>query len=159
MNSLDTNKVKKATEIQMPLVSTILLSIIFPFLTIGQVSVEWSNYPGGVAMAVDQQHHIYSANWDYNPGGDITLTKRACNGSVLWNIAMAICYGEMFLNLLLKALIPKKYWSTMMIIYMFWVQGPDQMGKLPELKSLTPMASQCGHTMTQMELEHQKISS
>lgn len=85
MNSLVTNKINKVKEMRMPFVSTILLSIIFPFLTIAQVNVEWSNYPGGVALAVDQEHHIYSANWDYNPGGDITLTKRACNGSVVWN--------------------------------------------------------------------------
>ena len=85
MKSLKKVKKIKANIMQMPLINTILLSIIFPFLTIAQVNVEWSSYPGGVTLAADQQHNIYSANWDYNPGGDITLTKRACNGSVLWN--------------------------------------------------------------------------
>ena len=85
MKSLKKFKKIKANIMQMTLVNTILLSIIFPFLTTAQVNVEWSSYPGGVTLAADQQHNIYSANWDYNPGGDITLTKRACNGSVLWN--------------------------------------------------------------------------
>lgn len=74
-----------ADTIQMLPFSTVLF-VIFPFLTIAQVNVEWSNYPGGVALTVDQQHNIYSANWDYNPAGDITLTKRSCNGNVLWNV-------------------------------------------------------------------------
>ncbi len=52
-----------------------------------QVNVDWSNYPGGETVATDRQNHIYSASWDYNPGGDITLTKRNCSGSVLWNAA------------------------------------------------------------------------
>jgi hypothetical protein len=82
---LKSTKLMKAKEGQTPLISTIILSIISPFLGAGQVNVEWSNGPGGVALAVDQQHSIYSANWDYNPGGDITLTKRGCNGSVLWS--------------------------------------------------------------------------
>lgn len=69
----------------MALMGAVLLSIIFPFQITSQVNVDWSNYPGGVALAVDQQHNIYSANWDYNPGGDITITKRSCNGSVIWN--------------------------------------------------------------------------
>jgi hypothetical protein len=70
---------------QMPSIFTILLSLIFSFEISSQVNVAWSNYPGGVVLAVDQDHGIYSANWDYNPGGDITLTKRMCNGNVLWN--------------------------------------------------------------------------
>jgi hypothetical protein len=79
------NEIMKTKVMRNPLIGTLLLLITFPFLTNAQVSVKWSNYPGGVALAVDQQHNIYSANWDYNPGGDITLTKRACNGNVLWN--------------------------------------------------------------------------
>lgn len=55
------------------------------FCANAQVSLEWSNYPGGVSVAVDQLHQVYSVNWDYNPGGDITLTKRNSSGTVLWN--------------------------------------------------------------------------
>ncbi|WP_396182839.1 T9SS type A sorting domain-containing protein [Flavobacterium sp.] len=61
------------------------LLFFFSFLTYAQVNVEWSNYPGGVSVAVNQLHEVYSANWDYNPAGDITLTKRNSSGSILWN--------------------------------------------------------------------------
>ena len=52
-----------------------------------QVNVSWSNYPGGVAVATDSYNNVYTANWDYNPAGDITLTKRNQSGSILWNAA------------------------------------------------------------------------
>jgi len=84
MNSLK-NTIMKEKIMLEPLLCTILLFSIIPFLTMAQVNVAWSNYPGGVALATDQQHGIFTANWDYNPGGDITLTKRSCNGNVLWN--------------------------------------------------------------------------
>jgi len=57
----------------------------FSFISSAQVSVEWSNYPGGTALAVNQLHQVYTANWDYNPGGDITLTKRNSSGTILWS--------------------------------------------------------------------------
>lgn len=57
----------------------------FSLCTQAQVNVEWSNYPGGVSVAVNQLHEVYSANWDYNPGGDITLTKRNASGTILWS--------------------------------------------------------------------------
>lgn len=53
--------------------------------TQAQVNVEWSNYPGGVSVAVNSSHEVYSVNWDYNPAGDITLTKRNSSGTVLWS--------------------------------------------------------------------------
>lgn len=64
---------------------TVIVLILLPLLVQAQVAVEWSNEPGGVALAVDQSNNIYSANWDYNAAGDITLTKRNSDGSVLWN--------------------------------------------------------------------------
>lgn len=57
----------------------------FSLFTQAQVNLEWSNYPGGVSVAVNQLHDVYSANWEYNPGGDITLTKRNASGIVLWS--------------------------------------------------------------------------
>ncbi len=68
-----------------PLPIVILFLLAFSFLSNAQVSIAWSNAPGGDALAVDQLHNVYSAIWDYNPGGDITLTKRNTNGVVLWN--------------------------------------------------------------------------
>jgi len=53
--------------------------------SIAQVTVDWSNFPGGVSIATDLSNNVYTANWDYNPAGDITLTKRNASGVVLWN--------------------------------------------------------------------------
>ena len=64
---------------------TAMVLLLLPLLAQSQVTIEWSNEPGGVAIAVDQTNHVYSANWDYNPAGDITLTKRNSNGIVLWS--------------------------------------------------------------------------
>ena len=49
-----------------------------------QVAVSWFNFPGGVAIATDAADNVYTANWDYNPAGDITLTKRNSFGEILW---------------------------------------------------------------------------
>lgn len=46
--------------------------------------VSWVNFPGGVSVASDGAGNVYTANWDYNPAGDILLTKRDANGNVLW---------------------------------------------------------------------------
>ncbi len=64
---------------------TAMVLLLLPLQTQAQVNIEWSNEPGGVALAVDQANHVYSANWDYNPAGDITLTKRNSDGIVLWS--------------------------------------------------------------------------
>lgn len=52
-----------------------------------QVSVSWTNDPGGVAAATDASNNVYTANWDYSPGGDITLTKRNAAGTTVWQSA------------------------------------------------------------------------
>ena len=51
-----------------------------------QVQISWFNYPGGVAVATDASDNVYTANWDYNSGGDITLTKRNSSGNILWEV-------------------------------------------------------------------------
>ncbi|MBL0339698.1 MAG: T9SS type A sorting domain-containing protein [Bacteroidetes bacterium] len=52
-----------------------------------QVNVDWYNYPGGVAVATNNNFDVYTVNWDYNPSGDITLTKRDSSGLILWDSA------------------------------------------------------------------------
>ena len=54
--------------------------------TNAQVQVAWFNYPGGVSVATDASNNVYTANWDYNAGGDITLTKRDAAGNILWEV-------------------------------------------------------------------------
>jgi hypothetical protein len=64
-----------------------ILFFSLPFLSKAQVVVEWSNAPGGVALATDQLNNVYSAEWDYNPGGDISLTKRNAAGNIFWTVS------------------------------------------------------------------------
>ncbi len=59
--------------------------ILMSSVTQAQVAVDWFNYPGGVGIATDSANNVYTANWDYNPAGDITLTKRNPAGTILWN--------------------------------------------------------------------------
>jgi hypothetical protein len=68
---------------------TLLLIVGLSFLqliTSAQVTVDWYNYPNGVSVATDNQNNVYTAYWDYNPAGDITLTKRNATGTVLWSV-------------------------------------------------------------------------
>ena len=34
---------------------------------------------------MDSANNVYTANWDYNAAGDITLTKRNAAGNILWD--------------------------------------------------------------------------
>ncbi len=64
-----------------------LISIALALVTASswaQVQSTWVNFPGGVAVARDAADNVYTANWDYNPAGDITLTKRNPAGAVMW---------------------------------------------------------------------------
>lgn len=49
-----------------------------------QVQTTWFTEPGGVAVARDAADQVFTATWDYNPAGDITVTKRNPAGAVLW---------------------------------------------------------------------------
>jgi len=69
----------------MKAVSAILA--LLPVLGFSQPSLNWDNYPGGVSVAADAQNNVYSVNWDYNPAGDITLTKRDDAGNILWEVS------------------------------------------------------------------------
>lgn len=64
----------------------ISLFMLTSVLTYAQVQVAWFNYPGGVSVATDGSNNVYTANWDYNAGGDITLTKRDASGNILWEV-------------------------------------------------------------------------
>ncbi len=61
-----------------------LISLVLP--ANAQVQVAWFNYPGGVSVATDASNNVYTANWDSNLGGDITLTKRDASGNILWEV-------------------------------------------------------------------------
>jgi|GEM_PF-1492312 len=68
-----------------------LLSGFYVFLLVlisielsGQATVAWVNYPNAVCVTANDENQVYSAYWDYNPAGDITLTKRSPNGDIIW---------------------------------------------------------------------------
>jgi hypothetical protein len=65
----------------------IAILILMPFIGFTQAFVDWSNYPGGVSVAADASNNVYSSYWDYNPAGDIYLTKRSAAGNVIWEVS------------------------------------------------------------------------
>lgn len=67
----------------MKKIITLLTVLGFNFLS-AQVSVEWSNFPSGVALSLDSSDNVYTAYWDSNPAGDISIVKRNSAGSVVW---------------------------------------------------------------------------
>jgi hypothetical protein len=56
----------------------------FASLALAQTTVEWSQAYRGFAIAVDTQHNVFTVDYDYNPAGDIILSKRDAGGSLLW---------------------------------------------------------------------------
>lgn len=46
--------------------------------------INWTESSGGVSIAVDLSDNVYTVAYDYNPAGDIYLTKRDLNGNLLW---------------------------------------------------------------------------
>jgi hypothetical protein len=67
-------------------ISLLLLLTSLSTIISAQATVVWNNYPGGVSIAIDQAENVFTANWDFNPAGDITLTKRDNNGNILWEV-------------------------------------------------------------------------
>ncbi len=63
----------------------ILFAVLSTLCMQAQVSVNWFNYPAGVSIAADDSDNVYTAYWDSNPAGDITLTKRNSAGVILWD--------------------------------------------------------------------------
>lgn len=49
-------------------------------------TLTWSVQPRGVAIAADAAENVFTVDWDYNPAGDITLTKTAPNGVTLFSV-------------------------------------------------------------------------
>jgi uncharacterized repeat protein (TIGR01451 family) len=49
-------------------------------------TLAWSVPPRGVAIAADAAENVFTVDWDYNPAGDIYLTKTAPNGVTLFTV-------------------------------------------------------------------------
>jgi len=61
-----------------------------------QVTVDWTQPVGGLSIALDPQNNVFGVNYDYNLGGDITLTKHASDGTLLWDTAFDQTSTTMF---------------------------------------------------------------
>lgn len=77
------NNINKSENMKKIITSLIVLGFNFSF---AQVSVEWSNFPSGVALGLDSLENVYTAYWDSNPAGDISIVKRNSSGSVVWEV-------------------------------------------------------------------------
>ncbi|MCU0414745.1 MAG: T9SS type A sorting domain-containing protein [Ignavibacteriaceae bacterium] len=62
----------------------VLLIILLTTHSITQVNVQWVQNTRGVSIAVDGQDNVYTVDYDYNPAGDIYLTKRDAQGNFIW---------------------------------------------------------------------------
>ena len=74
----------------MPMLRLLLVGTVLLFrgiATHAQVTVDWVQPLNGLAIALDQENNVFTVNFDSNLGGDITLTKRASTGSLIWNAA------------------------------------------------------------------------
>ena len=63
----------------------ILLCVIFSSLSsLAQAAVEWVRPTEGVSVAVDNADNVYTLNYTYALGAEMTLTKRGPDGALLW---------------------------------------------------------------------------
>ncbi len=64
-----------------------LITALLAVPAISQVNVNWVQSTAGVSIAVDNSHNVYTVNYEYAQGGDITLTKRNSSGQLQWQSA------------------------------------------------------------------------
>jgi hypothetical protein len=62
-----------------------LLILMSPLFAQSQAAVDWNEPTRGVSIALDKYNNVFTVDWDYNPAGDITLTKRDANGNFKWD--------------------------------------------------------------------------
>ncbi|MCU0406304.1 MAG: hypothetical protein MUE64_04905 [Ignavibacteriaceae bacterium] len=62
----------------------VLLIILLTTHSNAQVNVQWVQNTRGVSISVDGQDNVYTVDYDYNPAGDIYLTKRDAQGNFIW---------------------------------------------------------------------------
>lgn len=58
--------------------------LLFPWHTMGQVTEIWEQPTGGVMVAVDSLNNVYTLNYEYNLGAEMSLTKRDKDGNLIW---------------------------------------------------------------------------
>lgn len=61
----------------------LVLFLLMASASFAQV-IHWTQSTGGVSIAIDNSDNVFTVAYDYNPAGDIYLTKRDLNGILLW---------------------------------------------------------------------------
>ncbi len=64
--------------------SLFLSGVLLASSIVAQPTVEWVEFTRGVSIATDADENVYTADWEYNPAGDIYLTKRNTDGVLQW---------------------------------------------------------------------------
>ncbi len=65
---------------------SILLATI-PLYIHAQVTLDWQQFLGGVSITTDAVDNVYTISWDYNPAGDIYLSKHDAAGNFQWTVS------------------------------------------------------------------------
>jgi hypothetical protein len=60
------------------------LVLLLSAISYGQINTAWVQDTEGVSITVDANNNVYTVYYEYNPAGDIFLTKRDTDGNFLW---------------------------------------------------------------------------
>jgi len=64
-----------------------ILLVVIPIFIQAQVTLNWQQFLGGLSIATDAVDNVYTVNWDYNPAGDIYLSKHDAAGNFQWTVS------------------------------------------------------------------------
>jgi hypothetical protein len=64
----------------------LVLMLAIPIISGGQSNIIWVQNTRGVSITSDNTGNVYTADYDYNPAGDIYLTKRDSGGNFAWEV-------------------------------------------------------------------------
>lgn len=62
----------------------VFMAGLLPAVAFADVTLDWLEPTRGVSIAVDAFDNVFTVDYEYNPAGDITLTKRSASGALLW---------------------------------------------------------------------------
>lgn len=65
----------------------LLLLLALPIFVHAQVTLDWQQFTGGLSLTTDNIDNVYTISWDYNPAGDIYLTKHDAAGNFIWTVS------------------------------------------------------------------------
>lgn len=65
----------------------VILLLTIPMYVKAQVALDWQQFLGGISISTDAADNVYTINWDYNPAGDIYLSKHDAAGNFQWTVS------------------------------------------------------------------------